>query len=259
MKRLLVTSDDFGMCHAVNRGIVDAMTNGIVRSSNLMVPCPWFEEAAALSLQHRLPVGLHLTVTCEWDFLRWGPLTQARSLRDDQGHFPRSHELLATTADPSDIEREFEAQIERARARGIVFTHFDTHMLSSRSPGAHAALIQEIVARLARKWSVPYTYERHGDELRYFTDDFVLSDASDDELTAKLDGWRAPGTYHLITHAALASDELGALTSPGPGHDWAEKFRLRDHAFVTRPETRAALEARGFELIGVDALTPIQP
>jgi predicted glycoside hydrolase/deacetylase ChbG (UPF0249 family) len=44
-KRLLVTADDFGMCHAINAGTARVMREGVVRSSNFLVPCPWFHEA----------------------------------------------------------------------------------------------------------------------------------------------------------------------------------------------------------------------
>lgn len=33
-KRLLVTADNFGMCHAINLGTVRAMCEGVVRSRN---------------------------------------------------------------------------------------------------------------------------------------------------------------------------------------------------------------------------------
>lgn len=38
---LIVNADDFGICHAVNAAIMDALGAGIVRSTSLMVPCPW--------------------------------------------------------------------------------------------------------------------------------------------------------------------------------------------------------------------------
>ena len=48
-RRLLVTTDDFGMCHAINAGTVRAMRDGIAASSNFLVPCPWFNEALGLA------------------------------------------------------------------------------------------------------------------------------------------------------------------------------------------------------------------
>jgi len=37
---LLVNTDDFGMCHAVNEAIIRSLEEGIVGSCSVMVPCP---------------------------------------------------------------------------------------------------------------------------------------------------------------------------------------------------------------------------
>ena len=54
---LVVQGDDFGMCHAVNTGVAEAFTNGILSQASTMVACPWFDEAAALAAAHRRAVA----------------------------------------------------------------------------------------------------------------------------------------------------------------------------------------------------------
>jgi predicted glycoside hydrolase/deacetylase ChbG (UPF0249 family) len=44
---LLINADDFGMCHAINEAIFRTLTDGLVRSTTLMVPCPWALELLA--------------------------------------------------------------------------------------------------------------------------------------------------------------------------------------------------------------------
>src|SRR5205085_11919649 len=83
--KLVVQGDDFGMCHAVNEGTVEAFRNGVLTQASTMVPCPWFTEAADLAKQHGLPLGIHQTLTCERDYLRWRPLTDGPSLVRDDG------------------------------------------------------------------------------------------------------------------------------------------------------------------------------
>ena len=37
---LIINAGDFGMCHAVNEAVFGALTEGIARSTTLMVPFP---------------------------------------------------------------------------------------------------------------------------------------------------------------------------------------------------------------------------
>src|SRR4051812_48675139 len=109
-KRLLITGDDFGMCHAINTGTVRAMTEGVMRSTTLMAPCPWFAEAVSLAKKHHLPCGVHFTLTCEWDYFRWRPLTAGLTLRDEHGYCPMTIERLHGAAE-SEVIEELTAQI----------------------------------------------------------------------------------------------------------------------------------------------------
>lgn len=66
MKRLIVNADDFGAGRGINRGIVEAHSEGILTSASLMVEMPGSEEAARLAATlPRLSVGLHAVLTDE--------------------------------------------------------------------------------------------------------------------------------------------------------------------------------------------------
>lgn len=57
---LIVNADDFGASRGINRGIVEAHTQGIVTSTSLMVTGPAAAAAAELAAAHgELAVGLH--------------------------------------------------------------------------------------------------------------------------------------------------------------------------------------------------------
>src|SRR5947208_7479144 len=61
MRWLIVTGDDFGMSHGINRGIVQAHRDGILTTTSLLVNWPASEEAAALGREcPTLSLGLHL-------------------------------------------------------------------------------------------------------------------------------------------------------------------------------------------------------
>ncbi len=78
--QLVVQGDDFGMCHAVNAGIEEAFVRGILTQASTMAVCPWVDEALDIATRLGIPVGLHQTLTCDWDRLRWGSLTSGASL-----------------------------------------------------------------------------------------------------------------------------------------------------------------------------------
>lgn len=252
MKRLLVTSDDFGMCHAINDGTVRAMREGIVRSTNLMAPCPWFQEAAQLSRQHELPTGVHLTVTCEWDLYRWRPLTNARGLCAEDGGMPRSHERLALTATTDELRAEFVAQIEAVERAGLRITHLDTHMLPPGAGAPHALRVQALARELAERLAVPFTYEWRDERSLHFRDMLEISTFDEEAIWGKLATWSEPGDYALSGHAACAAEELRHLDSRDEA--WSERYRVRDLAFFTATATLERLTAQGFTLVGIGEL-----
>src|SRR5215472_6812263 len=73
---VLIHADDVGMCHATVPAFFELTTSGQVSAGSTMVPCPWFGETAAWWRRHPdVDLGIHLTLTSEWDNYRWRPLT----------------------------------------------------------------------------------------------------------------------------------------------------------------------------------------
>src|SRR5918994_991975 len=132
---LIINADDFGAYHAVNAAILRTFSDGIVRSTTLMAPCPWALHAMRLVREHPdTACGVHLTVVSEFADYRWGPLTprdRVPSLLDETGFFysnDRQAELLAR-ARLDELEIEFRAQIEAVLSGGLRPTHLDWHCL----------------------------------------------------------------------------------------------------------------------------------
>jgi predicted glycoside hydrolase/deacetylase ChbG (UPF0249 family) len=132
---LIINADDFGMCNSVNEAIISALQEGLVRSTTLMVPCPWALHAMHFLTDHlEIPFGVHLTVISDPIDYRWGALTSREkvpSLVDRAGYFynfEAMHALLAQLK-MDQLEVEFKAQIEAVLATGLRPTHLDWHAL----------------------------------------------------------------------------------------------------------------------------------
>lgn len=61
-KCLIVNADDFGYSYGINKGIVEAHTNGIVTSTSVMVDAIAAHEAKDLPLFPNLSIGLHFVL-----------------------------------------------------------------------------------------------------------------------------------------------------------------------------------------------------
>ena len=92
----------------------------------MIVPAPWARESA--SRFRGDDVGVQLTLNAELDRYRWGPITQAPSLLDGDGGFPRTVNDLWDHADVDEVRRECRAQIERAVLWGFDISYLNAHL-----------------------------------------------------------------------------------------------------------------------------------
>src|SRR2546430_10864281 len=129
-KLIIVHADDLGETHAVNAAAIKSLEAGSVNSASLMVPCPWFPEMADYAKSHpSADFGLHLTVTSERVYYRWGsvaPADKVPSLLDENGYFHHDWENNPPIQ-PKEVEIELRSQVERALAMGVRPTHLDSH------------------------------------------------------------------------------------------------------------------------------------
>jgi hypothetical protein len=123
---VIVSADGLGVSHATTVGCYDALRAGGATSASLVMPGPWSRFAAS---QYRgEDVGVDLTLNAEHELLRWGPITQAPSLLDGDGGFPRTLLDVWDHADVDEVRRECRAQIERAVLWGFDVTHLTSHL-----------------------------------------------------------------------------------------------------------------------------------
>ena len=72
---LIIHCDDVGMSLANNEAAAEALDYGLVTSVSVMMPCPWVPGwLPYMKANPETDMGLHLTLTSEYDHFRWGPL-----------------------------------------------------------------------------------------------------------------------------------------------------------------------------------------
>lgn len=129
-RQVVVHHDDLGASWSANMAFIELCEQGVVSCGSVMVPCPWFPHMAQLARDNpELDIGVHLTLTAEFDRMRWRPVTGVadNGMCDGEGFFPRR---VAETrrADPAAVELELRAQVDMALEAGIDVTHLDAHM-----------------------------------------------------------------------------------------------------------------------------------
>ncbi len=270
-KLLIIHADDVGMCHSVNAATIQAMEKGVVTSASIMVPCPWFPEIAKYCREHPdADFGLHLTLTSEWQWYRWRPVTpigEVPGLLDAEGFLPHDVPEVVARAKPEEVEKEIRNQIVRARQFGINPTHVDSHMGTLFTPqfyGTYVKVAKEMnVMPMLIEPSGPILEElkRRGiAELALATtaqlkkDGFVFLDMLNtgeggDTLEERRENYYKflrnlkPGVTEIIVHLSMDDEEIRHITG-----NW--RARWNEYQIFTDPKTKELIDSLGIKLIG---------
>ncbi|RLF03788.1 MAG: hypothetical protein DRK00_08150 [Thermoprotei archaeon] len=274
-KLLIVHADDVGMCHSVNAATFERLMDGSVSSASLMAPCPWILEAVEFFKENRgCDVGVHSTLTSEWRFYRWRPLTAAKGLIDEDGFLPSTVGEVASRASPAEVMAELEAQVGWLASRGVELSHLDTHMgtVYARPEFLEAYLevarnhqlipmvpsLRRELIEAARAQGLPV------DELRSIIArapvklDYLLAGVPGHTLDEKARALTLflkslePGTVsQVIVHLGLDTDELRAIIGDG------YRERYFEYLLVGSSDVERMLESLGIHLISWRDLKPL--
>jgi chitin disaccharide deacetylase len=262
-KLIIVHADDLGETHAVNAAATKALEGGSINSASLMVPCPWFPEIADYAKSHPdVDFGLHLTLTSERVYYRWGPVAvsdKVPSLLDQYGYFHHDWEGDPDIK-PSEVEIELRAQIERALAMGVRPTHLDSHQYRLIVNGKR---LFDVLVRVAHEYKLPVFVTRD-----WFADhpylqqslgpgDIVLDHTVTIGTEVPAEKWSEfyvsalknlkPGVTEFVIHPGFDNEELQAATRERS--TWGAAWRQRDFDFFTSDQFRQILVQDNIKLI----------
>jgi predicted glycoside hydrolase/deacetylase ChbG (UPF0249 family) len=260
-KLLILHADDLGVAHSADAASFDALDNGAISSASIMMPTPWIAEVAAYARAHpNADLGLHLTLTSEWDTYRWGsvaPADKVPSLLDSSGTFPNEESKVAARAKAAEVELEIRAQIERALKLGIRPTHLDSHMgaLFTR-PDLFA-----IYVKLAHEYRLPFLALRGNRNAPppppLSANDILLDTLYSADRGVPRDKWKEfylnlvanlkPGLTEIIVHLGYDDSELQAVMVKHEA--FGATWRQHDYDVVNSPEFKKALKDNGVILV----------
>ncbi len=268
---LIIHIDDVGFSHASKVAAFECMSDGSLTCGSTLVPAPWFMETARLQQQHpEADLGIHMTLTAEYETYRWPAITgrgSATSLHAPDGGMWRDVASVLEHVSVEEAAAELRAQVEHALAMGIDVTHLDTHMGAVMRPKYMPPYVD-----LAIEFKLPLFFIRPSERRLA-----ALADGADvyAEQTAKLEarGWPLldniivqtlseiapddkvrrfkemfanlrPGLTHFLVHPAKGGDELDAMTPVDCAH------RAREYEIFGTREMREYCESLGIKLTG---------
>lgn len=271
---VIIHTDDIGMCQASLTAFADLWERGTISSGSVMMPCPWALGAAEYCRSHPgVDMGVHITLTSEWDRYRWAPLSTRdpeSGLMDADGFLHRSTPQAQEKANPESVERETRAQLGRALKWGIDVTHIDTHMGTVAHPKFIPAYVQLAVKHrlpvmiprmeadgLQKLGLEPETAAASAVFIRQLEEqgmplvDGVASmplDQPEGQIprAKELLGGLPAGVTHFILHPSVDTPELRAITP-----DWPSRV-ANYHAFMSG-EIGDFLRETGIQVIGYRA------
>lgn len=271
---VIIHTDDIGMCQASVSAFSELWEFGVISSGAVMVPCPWFLEIARTAREiPDVDLGVHVTLTSEWETYRWGPISTRdpdSGLIDSQLYFYRSSEEVWEHSEPESVQVEIKAQLEKALANGIQVTHADTHMGSVASQKIIPLYLQLVIQyglppmfmRLDKQgWmdmGLDETVAEFGvqmvagleeegvpllDRISGLDLDRAKNKSERVKYAQEVLSDLEPGITHFIIHPSMDTPELRAITP-----DW--RCRVADYEAFKSDELRETIKNLGIQVIG---------
>ncbi|MEJ7711397.1 MAG: polysaccharide deacetylase family protein [Pyrinomonadaceae bacterium] len=252
--RLIVRGDDMGYAHSGNEAIVKSYKEGIVTSFEVIVPSPWFPEAARLLQQHPgVDVGVHLALTSEWDNIKWRPLSDCPSLKDSNGYFypmvyPNKNYPGQSIKENSwkieDVEKEFRAQIEMALKKIPRTSHISSHMNCT----AITDEVKALTRKLAREYKIDIDLEEYQTIYVGYAGPNKTSEEKIQSFLNMLNKLEPGKTYIFIDHPGIDNEELRAVSHIGYEHVATDRQGVTD--LFTNGKVKALIKQKKIQLIG---------
>lgn len=266
-KYLIINADDYGMCNAANEAINDLFLGGWLKSSTIMMTCPQAAAAVEFSNNHpEFAIGVHLTMTSEWAKYRWKPLTDGKTLIDEDGFMWHESDQVEKHASYEDLEKEIRAQIDLAHSMNMKPSHIDNHMGSLYGHYTGRLGLAKMTLRICGEYGYAYRlYTKHdrrvcpdgapyilysaitllskhwGKKYNVVIPDYLLFPEWNNDMRVSYEVYRdtilkiwtnipEDGVTETYVHPSVESDELKGITARWQDRVW--EYRLMKDPYV---------------------------
>ena len=287
-KYLIVNADDYGMCNAANEAVEELFLGGWLKSSTIMMPCPGAEHAVEFSKAHpEYAIGIHTTLTSEWGKYRWKPLTNGKTLLDEEGFMWHESDMVEKNASYEDIEKEVRAQIDLAHRMCMKPSHVDNHMGSLYGHYTGRLGLSKLALKICGSYGYAYRlYTKHdkricpngtpyplyaavtllskhwGKKYNVIIPDYLLFPDWNDDMRVSYEVYRDTilkiwtdipenGVTETFVHPSVESDELKGITSR-----WLD--RVWEYQLMKDPYVHQYLKDHDVELISYRELNKMK-
>ena len=130
-KLLIIHADDLGLCESVNSATFESFENEAISSASVMMTTKEISEVSEFSSKNQnYDLGIHLTVTSEWKYHKWGGILNNEdisSILNKKNHFYWNKRKFTKNGKLNEIRKELQAQVDLGRSMGLNPSHIDSH------------------------------------------------------------------------------------------------------------------------------------
>ncbi len=193
---LIINVDDVGMHKSVNNAAFDLYDKGRVSSMSVMASTPATDEAIEEIKKRDIPVGVHLTLTNEWqENYPWTAVLSKNlvpTLYNSKNLLWTSVEEVVENATTQDVVKELSAQVEKLADAGLTLSHLDTHMIFTER-NQH---LMDCYIKVAGKYNLPIVLQL----------DIDIANYSQEAEKLKKAGFSVADSYTMLYDRKLARE-----------------------------------------------------
>jgi predicted glycoside hydrolase/deacetylase ChbG (UPF0249 family) len=261
-KLLIIHADDLGLSDSVNDTSMESLLKNTVTSASVIMNAEKVKEIADFSKKYpKIDLGVHLTVTSEWKFHKWGGVlsnNDISSLLNSKNNFYWNKRKFTKYSKIKELHDELQAQVDLAISMGINVSHIDSHEGALFFDPDVFKTYLKIAENNNLLAFVPVQASVHFDESfpkpkhAIIIDQFFMAEAGikheemEEYYLDILDNLE-PGLSEIIVHFGLDNDKMKEITVDKI--DYGSKWREMDYKIFNSEKFINSIKKNNIKLI----------